>query len=409
MTSINATSSAKEDQPRNEKSHRLSGVAILFIILTCLVILILTILTFTEFVKATRPGMLPVSIRADSHADYQPEATRDVFPQINKNILNQIIMEIAATGSPQDRQGTLESVLLSPVPTMTPDPRLVFPATQTSPPAEIATLTPSPTVSFTPSHTPNPLQTSTSTLTTTYTPTVTRTSTSTLTRTPTSLMTRTSTSTLITTKTRTMTRTYTLTPSYTITPTKTYTTTQTFTPAPTDTFTPTDTPMQTATPTKTPTITPTATFTVTPGSPVACNPSEIYFSSSPNIYFNIDELLADITNNFPAAIRITELHLDWQDAGPTRLDFVRLGGSYIWDTIDNLYDDNPPSDFAVSGSEFSWDSSNGARTINTGGSMKTLLIYFFPDTEPLPAGLYTLRVTFGLSANCYIETSITKP
>jgi hypothetical protein len=104
------------------------------------------------------------------------------------------------------------------------------------------------------------------------------------------------------------------------------------------------------------------------------------------------------------------LHLDWQDAGPTKLDFIQLGGTYIWDINGNLFDDTPPSDFAVSGSEFSWDSSNGARTINAGsGNMKTLLINFDPVTDPLPAGLYILRVTFGLSANCYIETSITKP
>ena len=400
MTSINTTTSAKEDPTRNDKSRRLSGVAVLFIILACLVILFLTILVFNEFVKATRPGILSVSIRADSRANYQPETTRDFFPQINKNILSQIIIEIPATGSPQDRQGTLVSAMLSPVPTMTPNPHLVASATQASPPTEIPTLTPSQTVSFTPSHTPSLTQTFTSTLTTTNTPTMTRTSTS--------LMTRTSTTTFIATFTPTMTRTYTRTPSITITPTKSPTTTQTFTPTPTDTFTPTETPMVTETPTSTPTFTPTATFTATSGSPVACNPSEIYFSSSPNIYFNNDELLADITNDFSSAIKITELHLDWQDAGPTKLDFIQLGVTDIWDTNGNLFDNNPPSDFTVSGSEYDWDSANGARTINTGG-MKTLLINFYPDSDVLPAGLYTLHVTFGLSANCYIETSIIKP
>lgn len=90
------------------------------------------------------------------------------------------------------------------------------------------------------------------------------------------------------------------------------------------------------------------------------------------------------------------------------MDFIQLGGTDIWDTNGNLFDNNPPSDFAVSGSEYAWDSGNGARTINTAG-MKYLLINFDPDADPLPAGLYTLRVTFGLSANCYIETSIIKP
>jgi hypothetical protein len=72
----------------------------------------------------------------------------------------------------------------------------------------------------------------------------------------------------------------------------------------------------------------------------------------------------------------------------------------------NQFDDTPPSDFAISGSEFIWDSSDGARTINTGGT-KTLLVNFDPDVD-LPAGNYALRVTFGGLANCYIDTSITK-
>jgi hypothetical protein len=165
----------------------------------------------------------------------------------------------------------------------------------------------------------------------------------------------------------------------------------------------------TNTPENTSTFTPTATSTNTPSGPVACNPAEIKYVSSPNIYFNIDELKADIKNNSPSAIRITELHLDWQDAGLTKLDFIRLGGTNIWDINGDPYDDDPPSDFAVSGSEFDWGSGNGARTIDAGGSTETLLINFDPNDDPLPAGLYNLRVTFGLTANCYIDTSITKP
>jgi hypothetical protein len=442
MTSKNAGTSAKEDQARKDNSRRLTSVTVLFLILSCLVILILSIFLYNDYAKSTGLGRLPVSIRADSQADYHPDATKDVFPQINKNILDQIITEIPATGSPQDRESTLEAALLSPVPTMTPDHRLVAPATPTSTPTEIPIFTPSPTGSFTPSQTPNPIRTFTLTVTRTYTPTVTRTYTPTFTRTFTITPTRTSSPTYSPTHSLTLTRsptntftptytptdtpTFTRTPTYTPTPTETPTDTSTFTRTPTDTFTPTYTPTPTETPTDTPTFTrtptetptdtptftPTATLTNTPAGPVACDPSEIIYSSSPNIYFNVDELLADITNNSSSAIRITELHLDWQDAGPTKLDFIRLGGTYIWDINGNLYDDTPPSDFAVSGSEFSWNSSsNGARTINAGnsGNMKTLLINFDPDTDPLPAGLYILRVTFGLSANCYIETSITKP
>ena len=415
MTSKNAGTSAKEDQARKDNSRRLTSVTVLFLILSCLVILILSIFLYNDYAKSTGLGRLPVSIRADSQADYHPDSTKDVFPQINKNILDQIITEIPATGSPQDREGTLEAALLSPVPTMTPDHRLVAPATPTSTPTEMPIFTPSPTGSFTPSQTPNPIRTFTLTVTRAYTLTVTRTYTPTVTRTYTPTFTRTFTITPTRTSSPTYSPTHSLTltrsPTNTFTPTYTPTDTPTFTRTPTDTFTPTYTPTPTETPTDTPTFTPTATLTNTPAGPVACDPSEIIYSSSPNIYFNVDELLADITNNSSSAIRITELHLDWQDAGPTKLDFIRLGGTYIWDINGNLFDDTPPSDFAVSGSEFSWDSSNGARTINAGnsGNMKTLLINFDPDTDPLPAGLYILRVTFGLSANCYIETSITKP
>ena len=420
MTSKNAGTSVKEDQARKDNSRRLDSVVILFLILSCLVILILSIFLYNDNAKATGLGRLPVSIRADSQADYHPDSTKDVFPQINKNILNQIITEIPATGSPQDRQGTLVAALLSPVPTITPDLRLVTSAPPTSTPTEIPTLTPSTTTgSFTPSHTPYPIQTFTPTVTRTYPPTLTRTFTITPKRTSSPTYARTPTKTPTGTATFTRTPTGAFTATYTPTPTKTRTDTPTLTRTPTGTFTPTDTftftPTNTPTPTKTvpatPTFTPPATLTSTPASQVACDPSEIKFSPSPNIYFNKNKLLADITNNSSSAIRITELHLDWQDAGPTKLDSIQLGGRNIWDKKGNgnLFDDTPPSDFAVSGSEFSWDSGNGPRTINAGSSMKTLLISFKPDKDPLPAGLYYLRVTFGLSANCYIETSITKP
>lgn len=242
----------------------------------------------------------------------------------------------------------------------------------------------------------------------------------TITKTPSPTMTPSSTATASPSATSTTTATPSMTPSLSI-PTRTRTSTRTFTRTPTDTpavigpspatQTPTETPTvtQTATEIYTPTLTLLPTMTSTPGS-VACIPSQIQYNS---LSFNTgeshtDELLADINNNFASAIRIIKLHLEWQDAGPTKLDFIKLDGTYIWDTNGSLFDDTPPSDFAETGSEFDWIfDSDGARTIST-GNVGHLEINFDPDVDP-PSGLYTVRVTFGDSANCFIITSIMEP
>jgi len=246
------------------------------------------------------------------------------------------------------------------------------------------TITSSPTSTLIPSSTATASATATPSLTPSISVTTTRTKTSTRTFTP----------------TRTRTRTPTPSPSNTVTFTKTPTSTKTDTPTATLTGTVTDTP----TPTDTPTDAPTYTPTNTPSGPVACDSSEIYYD--PPILFNTDELLVDINNNFGSAIKISKLHLEWQDAGPTRLDFIQLDGNNIWDTHGNIYDESPDSDFADSGSDFDWDSPIGHRTINA-GSVKSLIFDFDPN-DPLPDGSYFLRVTFDGLANCYIETSITK-
>jgi hypothetical protein len=79
--------------------------------------------------KANGSQSLPVSIRANSQADYSAEARPSSIPPIGENILQQIIWDLPATGAPQDRVATLQVALLSPVPTMTADHRL--PATST--------------------------------------------------------------------------------------------------------------------------------------------------------------------------------------------------------------------------------------------------------------------------------------
>jgi hypothetical protein len=197
-------------------------------------------------------------------------------------------------------------------------------------------------------------------------------------------------------------------PSGTITRTRTVTPTYTNTPlhTPTITFTASLTHTPTASGTNTPTSssTPMTTLTETPAGPVACVPSQIFFHSP--ISFNSDKLEVDIKNSFGSNITISKLHFDWQDAGPTQLDYVRLDETHIWGSNGDGHDNSPPSDFASSGSEFDWHSSNSDRRIDSGNT-DTLLFAFSPSGD-LPDGLYALRVTFGGSANCYIDISGTK-
>ena len=135
------------------------------------------IVNLNVFVSKVAGGeSLPVSIRAGMKADYSQDTHNYVIPPINEKILNQIITENPATGSPQDRLGTLQAVLANPVPTMTPDLLSQATSTQTVPrptstlfvkgptPTAFATLLPTATLIFQPSPTitipPNPTFTS---------------------------------------------------------------------------------------------------------------------------------------------------------------------------------------------------------------------------------------------------------
>jgi hypothetical protein len=125
----------------------------------------------------------------------------------------------------------------------------------------LPTLTATPTLSITPSITssPTPTLTSTATLTATKTPTVTPTNTCTGTKTPTATKTPTPSITASATITSTPTQTHTQTPTTTNTLTPTPTTTPSLSPTSTITVTPTSTLTRTATPTSTVTPTPSAT------------------------------------------------------------------------------------------------------------------------------------------------------
>ncbi|HEX5837578.1 MAG TPA: DNRLRE domain-containing protein [Anaerolineales bacterium] len=302
---------------------RLFNIAIVFLVLSILLFLCQLVNLGTFQVRARTVESLPVSIRAESQADYSAEQQAPAIPVIDENILWQIIQDIPATGDPRLRMQTMQAALLSPVPTMTPNgyvspsptaqnssnesspsmaPRMTFkvptrsvssvitpgyanptqtaivhPATRTPKKTNpVRSTTPTPAPSLDPTRTPTP--TATLTASATATPTATNTAAATLTltitTTPTATLTDTGTPTptLSPTATETVTsspsptHTSTLTPSFTLT--QTATDTATLAPLPTDTHTLAPTSTNTFTPTYTVTSTPlpTETPTLTPTS-----------------------------------------------------------------------------------------------------------------------------------------------
>ena len=117
------------NQKGEETSHLYIYIPIFLLILTSLLFFSQLINLDIFIPKANKFDTLPISIRAGSVADYSKDIHSIVIPPINEAILNQIITEFPATGSAQDRMGTLQADLLTPVPTMTPDRSL--PATNT--------------------------------------------------------------------------------------------------------------------------------------------------------------------------------------------------------------------------------------------------------------------------------------
>ena len=101
--------------------RRLYPIATVFLILAFVYFLYQIVRPMILNISAGGVESLPVSIRAGSGADYSQDPHRPVIPAINENILNQIIADFPATGSPEDRIATFQVFLLTPVPTMTPD------------------------------------------------------------------------------------------------------------------------------------------------------------------------------------------------------------------------------------------------------------------------------------------------
>src|SRR5688572_13317601 len=124
QTGLNA-----EQQTARMASRRMVNVAGVLLLLSFGIFLCQLVNFGTFHAKADGAQSLPVSIRATSQADYSAEAHASSIPQIDENILRQIIWDVPGTGVPGDRMGTMQVALLSPVPTMTP--RYHFPATAT--------------------------------------------------------------------------------------------------------------------------------------------------------------------------------------------------------------------------------------------------------------------------------------
>ena len=139
MTGLETGASPKMKRKRNEFPRRFYRIAAGFLIVLFLFLLYQMIYPMIINTNAGGVDSLPVSIRAGSAADYGLDPHRPVIPVINENILNQLIADFPATGSPKDRLSTLQVSLSNPVPTMTLDrnlmaavtPSLALPATPT--------------------------------------------------------------------------------------------------------------------------------------------------------------------------------------------------------------------------------------------------------------------------------------
>ncbi len=97
------------NQKGEETSHLYIYIPIFLLILTFLLFFSQLINLDIFIPKAKKFDSLPISIRAGSVADYSKDLHSIVIPPINEAILDQIITEFPATGSAQDRMGTLQA------------------------------------------------------------------------------------------------------------------------------------------------------------------------------------------------------------------------------------------------------------------------------------------------------------
>jgi len=348
------------------KARRLFNVAAILLLLSFLLFLCQLINVGTFRASASGLDSLPVSIRADSLADYSRDTQALSIPPISENILRQIITDLPGTGSPQDRIGTLQVVLSLPVPTMTPDSRLPV------------TFTPTGTIGPIPSRTPSYTPSKTRTPTSTFTPTKSLTPAGTPTPAKTFIPTNTVTSTLTLTLTLTSTLTLTPTATLTTTTTPTNTTTALSTDTPTPTTTPMDTPTVTTTPTDTPTVTSTPMDTLTPTNTPSCA------LTSDGINISGQEIDITITNNGGTLVTITSISVNWPDTPISQnVKEVKFNGV----TIVNSSDPQPPSDYP---SESNWTGAEGDRELAASDSKLFELLF----QDNLQSSGYSITITF---------------
>jgi hypothetical protein len=302
-----------------QKPRRALNKAALLLLLSFLLLLCQLVNMWVFNAKASAPGSLPVSIQAGSQADYSGDRNVFSIPPINDKILEQIIMDMPSTYSPEDRMATLEVVLSLPVPTMTPNyPTPALTQTIVPTPSRIPTQTTAPTIWKT--QTPTPVFTST--------------------KSPTSTS-------------------FSLATAMPI-------------PAKPDTSTPTPTPTPTATetsPTDTPTPTPTNTPTPTPTNTPVC------MLTSSGMSIGGQQINLSITNNGGAVVTIVGININWIDTPESQMvKEVKFNGV----TIINSSDPLPPSDYP---SERIWTGTESDRAL-ADADPKLLELLFEESLQP---------------------------
>ena len=107
----------------------------IFFFILMLVLLMLFFVQLLDFGRSNPSNNgrtnLPVSIRADSQADYGQDSDDLIVPPVNENIIQQIIQDLQGIGDPAERVSTLQASFSMPVPTMTWNPLI---PTSTLPP-----------------------------------------------------------------------------------------------------------------------------------------------------------------------------------------------------------------------------------------------------------------------------------
>ncbi len=141
MSAMGNNNSASNRQATESKSRRVFNI-VAILLLPSFLLFLCQLVNFEVFnSKASGLDSLPVSIRATSQANYGRDTDPLSIPPISENILNQIITDIPATGSPQDRMATQQAALTLPVPTMTAG----YPLPVTVTPTTGQVMTPNPT------------------------------------------------------------------------------------------------------------------------------------------------------------------------------------------------------------------------------------------------------------------------